>query len=83
MSVPGAQGEGVSLFRGVLCPVRAVFVQEGSLSEGISVQGGLCPEQDICLESVSIQGVSVQRDGDTPIPCEQTDRCKNITFPCG
>ena len=35
-----------------------------------AVAGGICPE-----------GVSVQKGGE--IPCEQTDRCKNITFPCG
>ena len=45
----------------------------------------LGPVYDVtsCLVLYAFWGVSVRGVSLPPFPCEQTDRCKNITFPCG
>ena len=61
-----------SLFRRALCPGGSL--SGGSLSMGVYVQEGLCPEGGGSLS----EGISVR---ETPLPCGQTDTCENITLP--
>ena len=64
---------------------RGSASQRGLHPWGVCIQGsapqGFLHPRGVCIWGSASRGVCIWGVGQTPSPCEQTDRCKNITLP--